>query len=149
MDTQFVLIIALVVAIVVPAWLLLIFQWTGIVVSRATLNDQIERTREWKELANHSQKVSAASADTLDEIATEFQKTLKETLYVHFSLSELRNLCFDLEIEWDDLEGTTKNEKIISIIDYVLRHNEIGKLNNYLRTNRRDIWLGRRGSNVT
>lgn len=58
--------------------------------------------------------------------------TLRKQIATHLDLNELRTLCFDLAIDFDEIEGDTKTTKIVSILDYVQRHNQLTNLLNYL-----------------
>lgn len=50
----------------------------------------------------------------------------------HFSQSEFKTLCFDLEIDYDDLPGTNDFERIGSLISIFKKRNQIGELLGYL-----------------
>lgn len=45
-----------------------------------------------------------------------------------FNLSELRTLTYDLGIEYENLEGSTKNTKALALVQYAQRHNMMEKL---------------------
>jgi hypothetical protein len=53
--------------------------------------------------------------------------TLRRDLDRYFSLSELRELCFDLNIDYEKLPAT-KGELIIGLISHCLRHGQLGEL---------------------
>lgn len=50
------------------------------------------------------------------------KSVIRDNLATLFSLSELRSLCFDLEIQYDNLHGDTIMEKSIELVDYCYRH---------------------------
>ena len=43
---------------------------------------------------------------------------LVETIAESFSISELRDLCFRLNIEYEDLEGENRRDKVIALVLY-------------------------------
>ena len=57
---------------------------------------------------------------------------LRAKLSDTFNTSELRGFCFDnrldLDIEFENLEGNNKDEKIISLIEYCFRHGKLDLL---------------------
>jgi hypothetical protein len=55
---------------------------------------------------------------------------LRELIAAHFSLSELQDLCYDLEIDWEDLPGPEKSAKVRGLLAYVVRHGRITDLCN-------------------
>jgi hypothetical protein len=61
-----------------------------------------------------------ASPDRLSE--------LRELLITHFDEGELRILCFDLGVDYDDLRGEGKAQKARDLIFYLERHNRIPEL---------------------
>jgi nucleoside phosphorylase len=56
-----------------------------------------------------------------------------------YSLEELRVLCFDIGIEWEDIEGITKSGKVANLLDYVRRRNKIDKLLDHVNRDRDNI----------
>lgn len=60
----------------------------------------------------------------------EFRVGLRRNLSQYFGLAELRTLCFDIGLDWEDLEGTTKSTKVESLIIAVER---IGRLDELLQ----------------
>lgn len=60
---------------------------------------------------------------------------LKKILQASFEVKDLRSLCFDLKVDYEELEGATKTEKIQSLITFLehrgrLNELAIGMLNN-------------------
>lgn len=53
---------------------------------------------------------------------------LRDQLAKHFNLQELQDLCFDLDIQYDDLPGLTQGDKARGIIQYCQRHNRLDDL---------------------
>ncbi len=53
---------------------------------------------------------------------------LRKLLIKHFSLDELRVLCFDLGLEYEDLPGSTRTTKMHGLIEYLQRRGELPRL---------------------
>jgi hypothetical protein len=56
------------------------------------------------------------------------QRAIYELLVDHFNESELRDLCFFLEIEYENLAGSTKLDKARELIAYCDRRDELSRL---------------------
>lgn len=59
---------------------------------------------------------------------TEDLPRLRDLLVNSFSLSELRDLCFDLNIDFEDLPGGTRRMKVIELIGYLQRRGRLEEL---------------------
>lgn len=78
--------------------------------------------------------------DTLDKIdshknsplGSNFRQELLYSLYLnileYFSLDELRSLCFEVHVEFDNLSGNEKESKVRELVQFCNRHNKIIKL---------------------
>jgi len=53
---------------------------------------------------------------------------LRQLLLEHFDDSELRDLCFDLNIEYDRLPGEGKGNKVRELVTYCARHGRVPEL---------------------
>lgn len=60
--------------------------------------------------------------------ATSSQTSTREHLTTHFSSGELRDLCFDLDIDYDSLPGNGKSDKARELVAYCLRHGRAQEL---------------------
>ncbi len=58
---------------------------------------------------------------------------IRDALVNYFSLGELRTLCFDLGIDYEDLEGGNKQGKTLALVQYAQRHNRYPDLVNAIR----------------
>jgi tetratricopeptide (TPR) repeat protein len=58
---------------------------------------------------------------------------LRRLLQNHFDLGEIRALCFDLNIKYDNLSGSTLPLRVISLIEYCERWGQLGDLINSVR----------------
>jgi len=55
-------------------------------------------------------------------------EALRVTLAGIYDLSELKVLCYDLDIDWDEIAGQRKSEKIVELITYCKRHSRFPDL---------------------
>lgn len=62
------------------------------------------------------------------EISVRYRRQLRDSLTAHFSMGELRSLCFDLDIEFEDLEGSSKTNKAESLLSTMERLDRIPEL---------------------
>lgn len=69
-------------------------------------------------------------------------RKLRTALNKLFSTGELRALCLDLGIEYEDLAGGGKGGKIVSLIKYAERHNVYDQVVNYVKRARPHADLG-------
>jgi formylglycine-generating enzyme required for sulfatase activity len=65
--------------------------------------------------------------------------SLRDLLAQHFNLEELEQLCFDLNIEYEDVPGSTRKAKAQALVEYCLRHNRLPDLSAYCRQLRPDV----------
>jgi hypothetical protein len=79
-----------------------------------------------KELTAGPQAVDVSPSDLEQERLKPSDRTqLRQILSVYFDESELRTLCFDLGIEYDDLPGVGKSDKARELVGYLERHSRI------------------------
>ncbi len=57
-----------------------------------------------------------------------FQAQLRDLIAKYFNDEELRNLCFDLDIPYDDLGSEGKTGKVRELVAYCQRHNRLDDL---------------------
>jgi hypothetical protein len=80
--------------------------------------------------------VSPTQPCHLDHITNvELRRLLNERL----DLSEVKTACHDLEVDHENLDGNTKNEKIIELLGYLIRHDRLGELLTWLKDERPDL----------
>ena len=70
------------------------------------------------------------------KMSTSPQIALRENLNAYFSESELRSLCFDLGIEYENLGGRSKPEKVLELIGMMQRHGRLDQLIELVRQQR-------------
>lgn len=56
---------------------------------------------------------------------------LRQNITVRFSDQEIRTLCFDLDVDYEDLPGEGKESKVRELIAYMRRRDRIPELVNY------------------
>jgi len=56
------------------------------------------------------------------------QPRLREYIARYFDLSELKELCFDLGVDYDELSGDNKAGKIIALVSYLYRRGRLSEL---------------------
>ena len=66
---------------------------------------------------------------------------LRDLITVHYNDSELRTLCFDLNVDYDTLAGEEKSAKVRELISFLHRRNRLTELTNTIARNRPDITL--------
>jgi hypothetical protein len=50
------------------------------------------------------------------------RQELHQILVTYFNESELKDICFQLNIEWEDISGTNKKDKARELVAFVERH---------------------------
>ncbi len=64
---------------------------------------------------------------------------LRKLLIEHFSLDELRVLCFDLGLEYEELPGDTRTTKMHGLIEYLQRRGELPRLLDEVKDHRPNV----------
>jgi hypothetical protein len=64
------------------------------------------------------------------------RRALREGIIASYNLEELRTVCYDLAIDYEDLSGENKSNKVISLIEYVWRRGRLDALLDYCRRDR-------------
>lgn len=71
-------------------------------------------------------KAPAVLGATEDTIPTQdYLKKLRQILVNRFNVSDLRDICFELEVEFEDLGGESKKDKARELLDYLKRRERI------------------------
>lgn len=97
-----------------------------------------ERDTLSKEIAD-SKSAETPTPDlspTVEEPSAEYKRRLRKQMDSYFSLSELRTICFDLGIDYEELPGGTKQNFTVGLIEYVIRRNRLPELLDALRRER-------------
>ena len=64
---------------------------------------------------------------------------LRELLIARLNLDELRTLCFDIGLDYDSLEGGTKDSKIRELLSHVERRSKLAFLIERVKGQRPDL----------
>jgi hypothetical protein len=64
------------------------------------------------------------------------RRALREGVIASYNLEELRTVCYDLGVEYEDLSGESKSNKVIALIEYVWRRGRLDALLDYCRQDR-------------
>ncbi|WP_420629656.1 hypothetical protein [Candidatus Leptofilum sp.] len=65
-------------------------------------------------------------------------KLLYAALNQKYSKSELRKLAFELDIDYEDIEGQNKSAKVLALVQYAQRHSRLEEIAAYIRRSRPD-----------
>jgi hypothetical protein len=63
-----------------------------------------------------------------EQVEPSSRTKLRQLLSTHFNEGELRILCFDLNLEYDDLIGAGPTDKARELVSYLERHSRIDEL---------------------
>lgn len=64
---------------------------------------------------------------------------LRDLIHEYFNVSELRTLCFNINIDYEDLIGETKEDKVRELLLYCTRHGSVTELVNACRQARPQV----------
>jgi tetratricopeptide (TPR) repeat protein len=67
-------------------------------------------------------ELSEELSEIIDELQNIIKPKIRETIKDTFNLEELKSLCFDLRIDYEDLARANRTGKIEELINYVERH---------------------------
>jgi hypothetical protein len=81
---------------------------------------------------------SASSTYVPESSAVADKRALVRILAERFNLSELRSLAFDLDVDVDDLGGSSKNEKALELVQWMDRRGRLPELARTIRQVRPD-----------
>lgn len=73
-------------------------------------------------------------------------RALRFALSEAFDKTELKTLVFDLGVDWDEIKGETKTEKIIELVNYLKRRSILNKLLDLVRQERPGLLEGYKNS---
>ncbi len=62
---------------------------------------------------------------------TSYLTALREGIIATFDAEELPTLCFDLEIDYENLRGSGKAAKALALVEYAIRHDKLAPLAAY------------------
>lgn len=82
---------------------------------------------QWDWLISTVREANSVHHDPVNEVNVR-SSILRSTLEERFNLSEIQELCFDMHIEFEDLEGSSKKTKVLSLLNYCQRHSRLNEL---------------------
>jgi hypothetical protein len=103
--------------------------------SRLFINGDLFATWIVQESSQYAEEKTAA-AKTAAMALTYNPVSLRRALVQHFSLEELRTLCFDLHLDFDELPGTSKSDKTRELVQYWQKRNQLDRLVEAIRYER-------------
>jgi hypothetical protein len=117
---------------------------------RAVLKQQELVRKYLSEYINLANELSVSIPKDIEQIAEYFGGikpeesdvdiiAIRDLLLQTFTESDLRLLCFDLGIDYDDVYGSTTHQKVIALLDYLKRRARIDELVSYLQRQRPGI----------
>jgi hypothetical protein len=71
--------------------------------------------------------------DISNEISQNDLSVIRTNLAKSFNLNELQTLCFELELNFENIEGLTLETKTIGIVNYCVRHGKLVELIRYCK----------------
>lgn len=72
----------------------------------------------------------------------ELKFQLRDILIENFNIGEIKSLSFDLDIDYENLSGSNKNSKILSLIGYAQRRGRLEDLARYVKSARPNADFG-------
>jgi hypothetical protein len=82
---------------------------------------------QWDWLINTVRQASKYHRDPLNG-ATMLSSSLRPVLQERFNLVELQQLCFEMQIDFENLEGSSKDSKVLSLLNQCQRHGRLKEL---------------------
>lgn len=80
--------------------------------------------------------ITPAIPREIGEPALIVKTVLKRRIVRHFNLAGINSLIFELGIDEDEIDGSTKSEKVESLIDHIIQTGEADKLVRLLKEKR-------------
>ncbi|MEI2612231.1 MAG: hypothetical protein V9G20_26640 [Candidatus Promineifilaceae bacterium] len=98
----------------------------GIVAGIVQIVDYLQKQREQRALTTANKSLSAAAPHTDD--TPSHLASLHQQLTILFSEGELRNLCFDLGVDYESLPARSKDGKARELIAHMQRNSRLSEL---------------------
>lgn len=102
----------------------------GIVIALIALIVQVldYRRKQNSEPVSVSESDSTVSRDESMTAEPRHLASLRQNLVQFFDVSELKNLCFDLNVDYESLPGDTKADKARELLKHMQRHGRLDEL---------------------
>ncbi len=95
----------------------------------------------FNQIAESENVVSKSSIPVSQQHGDKDPKRLLSILINRFRLSDIKVICFYLDVGYDNLGGNTKPEKSLELVRFLKMRGRLGELVNYIREIRKDIDL--------
>ena len=82
---------------------------------------------QWDWLLNTVREAHRANYDPLKDVHVRLT-SLREILEEYFDLGEIQELCFEMQLDFEDLPGSSKKTKILGLLNYCQRHSRMNEL---------------------
>lgn len=83
---------------------------------------------KYKKLTSFIDDINQEVANGLPLYSLNTLNQLREKIEQHFNLDDLRTVCYDLGVSFDNLPGDTLSRKSQELVDYCRRHNVVNTL---------------------
>lgn len=105
------------------------YQWSSLEPVWAIIVAELRR-QGWKieelnpDTANHQPVHAAATSQPPITNKVELSKLIRR----HYDLGEFKSLCFELQVEYDDLPGETLTNRVEALVEYLERRGRVQEL---------------------
>jgi len=89
------------------------------------------------------------TSNFFSEVTMPDLKALRQGMCETFSLGELKVACFDLRIDYDDLPGDGRENKVVELINYAMRRGMLQDVVAYVQEARPNLKLSQRTPTIT
>lgn len=90
-------------------------------------------------IADYSERADATPAELVPHAGNTDPAVVRQALVNHFSLEELRTLCFDIGIDFEELPGSSKSAKARDLVQYWHNRRDLDRLVDLIRRQRGEI----------
>jgi len=90
---------------------------------QVAIGQDIKQTQRVERSSTESDAIDKDEPSDRDDLIK-----LRQVLLTRFNESELRDLCFDLAVPYENLPGSSKQDKARELIDFFLRRRDIQDL---------------------
>lgn len=90
---------------------------------------------------NVSREAESTTPNILGVVGSEPRRIWHRILHTRFDLKEIEQLCFDIDVNIENLAGQSLIDKSRALVTYLERREKLGVLEAYIKNNREDIKL--------
>ena len=104
-------------------------EWTLKAVNEEVLeSERIKINHRYLSIKASDQESSSSLVETQSIVDQSSRLRLLNTIYNSFTIDELREVCFILAVDYEDIPGSTKRPKIFGLIEYCNRRGQVSEL---------------------